>query len=66
MKKAIERLENIDLPSDEELLKSLQYLALLKIAKYESKWSKSSEDHIERLNKDFNDLDKLIKYFTKR
>lgn len=54
----------VDKPDD--LLQSLQYLAMLKLAKYRSQWSKASEDHIERLERDFDDVDKLLVYFTKR
>ncbi len=52
--------------TDEMQLAVLQKLAIDKIEKYEAKWSKSSEDHIERLVRDFDDLDKLTVYFTKR
>jgi len=59
-------LPTLTMPSEDEMLRVLQYLATQKIASYSLKWSKSSEDHIARLDKDFNDLKGLTKYFTKR
>jgi len=53
-------------PSDKVILEVLQFLADKKIASYEAKWSKASEDHIEVLKRDYDDVNKLIKYFTKR
>ena len=56
----------VNVPSKADLLTSLQYMASLKLVKYRAKWSKSSDDHIERLERDYNDVDKLLAYFTKR
>ena len=55
-----------ELIEKDDMLKVLQYLAEVKIGKYEAKWSKSSEDSIERLQRDFDSVDELFKYFTKR
>jgi len=53
-------------PTETEILKVLQHLANIKIASYEAKWSKSSEDNIEKLRDGYDDVKKLTKYFTKR
>ena len=52
--------------NDDKILEVLQMLALIKIEKYKAKWSKSSEDSIKRLEDEFNDVDKLTIYFTKK
>jgi len=59
-------LPTLSMPTDDEMLRVLQYLATQKIARYSLKWSKSSEDHIARLDRDFNDIKGLVQYFTKR
>ena len=58
--------ELVILESEDDTLKVLQMLALIKIEKYKAKWSKSSEDHIERLEEDFDNVEKLTVYFTKK
>jgi hypothetical protein len=47
-------------------LQVLQELANMKLESYRNKWSKSSTGQIKQLEKSFNDLNKLTKYFTKR
>jgi len=57
---------NKTIPTEEEILKVLQHLADVKIASYEAKWSKNSDDNIATLKDRYTDVKKLTKYFTKR